>query len=435
MLVPMRTQIEGADFLAARRRAILADEQRCGKTLAAILAADKIEARRIAVVTTASGRPGWRRAFQNEQKIERSVGLAGERAADVTIMSWQGAMTMYLPHDPDLVILDESHYAKSPGARRTTSVYGKFDGDDLFADACIVRRDTPHVWCLSATPAPHDLGDLWCMLRSLASEKLMAHNNYPNVLSFDDFRRRYCVVKPKKISPWRTIQVVVGSCNEKELRDRIGDFMLRRTQRDVGIRRPVYETMPLLVRADAAEKNLDRAAILAAAERGDTRDLDMHMGSLRRITGEIKASAIVEAAREELDSGLEKLVVMRWHDSVGEAIRAGLASYGVASIDGSTRPANRERALRDFADPAGPRVFDAQIQACGEAVDLSAASELWFAEAVFSPAMMSQAALRITNVNQRRNCFVKVCTMEGSIDDAVQNSLLRLWSGIRQVVQ
>lgn len=434
MLVPMRTQIEGADFLAARHCALLADEQRCGKTLSAILAADKIGARHIVVVTTASGRPGWRRTFMSEQKIERLVGLVGERASDVTIMSWQNAKSIYSPRIPDLVILDESHYAKSPDAKRTQNVYGRFDGEHLYQNGSVISG-SPYVWCLSATPAPHDLGDLYCMLRAIAMDRLVENGSLPDVTKFEDFRKRYCIVKPKKLSPWRTIQVVIGSRNEQELRARIGDFMLRRTQKDVGIRRPVYETMPLITPHADAERDLDRAAILRAADRGDTKDLDLHMGPLRRLTGEIKAPAIVEAARDELESGLDKLVIMRWHSSVGEAIRGGLENYGVASIDGSTSPQDRERALRDFADPSGPRVFDAQIQACGEAVDLSAACELWFAETVFSPAIMAQAALRITNVNQQRNCFVKVCTLEGSIDDAVQNSLMRLWTGIRQVVQ
>jgi hypothetical protein len=43
-------------------------------------------------------------------------------------------------------------------------------------------------------------------------------------------------------------------------------------------------------------------------------------------------------------------------------------------------------------------------------------------------------ALRITNIGQKRNCFVKVCCIEGSIDEALQATLMRLWASIRKVV-
>ena len=41
---------------------------------------------------------------------------------------------------------------------------------------------------------------------------------------------------------------------------------------------------------------------------------------------------------------------------------------------------------------------------------------------------------RISNVNQTKNTFIKVCMIEGSIDEAIQASLLRLWTSIKEVV-
>ena len=78
-------------------------------------------------------------------------------------------------------------------------------------------------------------------------------------------------------------------------------------------------------------------------------------------------------------------------------------------------------------------MFLAQIEAAGEAIDLSAAAVLWFAETTFVPRQMRQMSLRITNINQHRQCFVKVCTLANSIDEAVQGRLLMLWSAIRKV--
>jgi hypothetical protein len=79
-------------------------------------------------------------------------------------------------------------------------------------------------------------------------------------------------------------------------------------------------------------------------------------------------------------------------------------------------------------------VFIAQIAAAGEAIDLSAAAELLFVETTFVPAQMAQMAMRVTNLAKSRQVRVRVATIEGSIDDALQSSLMRKWSSIREVL-
>ena len=87
-------QIIGAEFLAARETALLADQMRVGKTLAAVAAADIILAQNICVVTTSSGRAVWRKAFNEGQALPRTVlvnGVDELRGADVIITSWDTA--------------------------------------------------------------------------------------------------------------------------------------------------------------------------------------------------------------------------------------------------------------------------------------------------------------------------------------------------------
>ena len=64
-MTPLPHQTIGAEFLADRRVALLADEPRVGKTGAAILATDDTLASRVLIVTTASGRPVWVRGFRD----------------------------------------------------------------------------------------------------------------------------------------------------------------------------------------------------------------------------------------------------------------------------------------------------------------------------------------------------------------------------------
>lgn len=436
---PYPHQIEAAHFLADRKFALLASEPRVGKTGSAIMAADYVLADTILVVTTSSGRPVWRRAMVEWSPFGRKVQIVKDSiAADtqVAIVSW-GAITQpavrsaLLRRQWEVLILDEAHFAKSFAAKRTQAVYGEYVEDRLHQEAALVKK-AKRVWCLTGTPMPNSPLDLYPMLRALTPTRLQ-----PDALLEDAFRDRYTRWRPKKLNPWTTIKIVMGGRNGEELSERLKGLVLRRTQADVGITEPVYEIMPLVTTAAMrrqAEGDIDKAAVLAAAEAGSTKDLDMHLGPLRRLTGEMKAKGVVAAVAEEFECGLDKIVLAYWHKDVGAALRDGLSKYGVVGIDGAASANDRESAEQRFLHDPSIRVFLGQIQAAGEAIDLSSAAELLFVEASFQPAHMKQMSLRITNHSQARLPRVRVAVLEGSLDEALQSILMRKWSVIREVL-
>jgi hypothetical protein len=445
---PLPTQLSGALFLATRKTALLADEPRVGKTGTAILAADYILAQSILVVTTASGRTVWKRGFAEWQAFDRSVQIAMPKDrvhADVVIVGWPNIsnptlLSALLARKWDLIISDEDHFAKNFDAVRTQSMYGKLvDGGETLQNMTALYACAAVVWPLTGTPQPHDPSDWYPRMRALWPSRLRADasKGWKDVTKYQDFLHHFCIVRMKKISNFNRIPIVIGGQNLPELKSRLEGCMLLRTQKDVGIREPRYELLPLIVtdrQRREAEGHLDKATILTAAAEGNTRELEMHLGPLRRITGEIKAAAVVEAVKDEFACGLDKIVLAYWHKEVGKILMEGLSQFGVVGIDGST-PANiRQTNVDRFTNDPQCRVFLGQIEAAGEAIDLSAAAELWFVETVFSPKSMKQMSLRITNHGQTRQAFVKVCVLEGSIDEALQASLMRLWTAIREVL-
>lgn len=448
-MTPFPTQLSGAAFLAATRYALLADEPRVGKTGTAIIAADYIMAADVLVITTASGRGVWKRGFADWSVFERTVQIADGKAAltaNVVIVGWPSLtnakiMTQLLARRWNLVISDEDHFAKNFDAKRTQALYGQLlDGGAHLQNLTALYACADRVWPLTGTPLPHSPADMYPRLRALAPNRLLAdeRRGWPDVTKYNDFLHRYCVVKMKKLSQFNRIPVVIGGRNLPELRDRLEGFILLRTQADVGIRPPVYDTLPLIVSPAAirrAEADLNRSAILTVAKTGDTKSLEMHLGPLRRITGEIKAEAVVDAVKDEFACGLDRIVLAYWHKDVGKILLDGLAEFGVTGIDGSTPADQRQRNVEAFTGEGGPRVFLAQIEAAGESIDLSAAAVLWFVETAFSPKSMKQMSLRITNHTQQRQAVVKVCVLEGSIDEALQASLMRLWTAIREVLK
>jgi SWI/SNF-related matrix-associated actin-dependent regulator 1 of chromatin subfamily A len=338
-MIPFPTQISGALFLSANRNALLADQPRVGKTGAAIIAADFNLERDILIITTASGRPVWRRAIDAWSVFPRKVRVLTKAPArgvpldGVTIIGWPQLIdpamrAALLAVEFDRVIPDEAHNAKSFGAKRTCALYGepRDGGTTLDTGTALISRSRNGVWPLTGTPIPHAPNDLYPMLRALAPKRLWQNpaKGWPDVTKEQDFLHRYCVVRMKKTSQFRKIPIVVGGRNLEELRERLEGFILLRTQEDVGIRPPVYELLPLMVPESArraADGDLDRSAVLGAIDGGKTKELEMHLGPLRRITGLLKAPAVAAAVRDEFASGLDKIVLAYWHREVGRHAR------------------------------------------------------------------------------------------------------------------
>jgi SNF2 family DNA or RNA helicase len=430
MPTPFAHQIEGGQFLASGG-VLLADEPRVGKTGASVIAMDLMMAGRVLVVTTATGRANFGREVREWTVFPRRVQvLFGatdkiDPETDVLVVAWSIVADKRLKPRletwrAELVVLDESHYAKSFEAKRTSA-------------AMMLGAQAARVICLSGTPMPNSPLDLWPMLRTFARERV-------SDMTFDQFRDRYCVVRRKFIAgEWKPI--VLRGKNEAELRERLDGFALRRTQQDVGIREPIFSTLALdpgefgqKAYREALSEIEDADEILAAAETGDTATLEQHLGTLRRVTGMMKAYAVGDVVKEEMGDGrLDRVVLMCWHTSVIECLAGYLKDLGVVVLDGST-PA-RERAARIEAFQSNrARVFIGQILAAGEAIDLSVASDLIFVEASFTPKDMKQAALRITNHAQQKQCLVRVAALAGSIDETLTAVLVRKVASIKEVM-
>jgi SWI/SNF-related matrix-associated actin-dependent regulator of chromatin subfamily A-like protein 1 len=435
MPTPLPHQLVGAKFLADRNTALLADAPRVGKTGTSIIAADYVFARSILVITTSSARADWGYQFRAWQAYPRSVQVIYsakdviDPTANVTVVGWgmifdPKLYPQLMARTYDLIIVDEGHNAKNKDSKRTKALYGR----DVNGRDGLVSRASRN-WVLTGTPIPNAPNDIYPMLKALAPG-LIAHAS-----SYDEFLKRYCIVRKKRVSPYTTIDVVMGGRNEAELATYLESFMLRRTQQDVGITAPIYSVFPVHVEHMPELDDADTKAVLEAIENGLERELDMQLGTIRRIVGSAKAAGVAEAVAERLEDGaLDKVVLMCWHSDVIDALEDALSSYGVVVIDGRTLPTKRHARQQEF-QTGSARVFIGQIIAAGEALDLSASAELWFVEASFTPKDMAQAAMRICNHTQKRQPLVRVCALEGSIDEAIMGVLTRKVASIKQILE
>ena len=458
-MYPYLFQKQGSDFLARNTSAILADEPGLGKTLQAQIAADQVRARRILILCPQVAMSHWLIHFINEQKISRVVyalhnmydidahkenihGLFYEdRYPAVIIANYDllsRADASYLSvlrrYRWDVLILDEAHYLKNSAANRTRAVYGA----TLTKQGGLAGR-ARFVWCLTGTPAPNHAGELYTHFHALNPEAIK-HESYNRPYTQEEFENRFCQVEVKHMHG-RRIRQIVGSRNHAMLRKRFDKFLMRRKTEQVSLELPPlrFSTEPLewdLVTTVYQDRTPFRELNDAATRDGV--DLDdpeavlrflsgrqTPLASQRRMTGMTKIAPSVALIRSELDGNNRKILVFAIHHAVIDQLAADLASYKPAVIDGRVSPADRDRAVRTFRDDPTVRVFIGQIQACGVALTLTAATQVLFVEYDWVPNNNFQAAKRAHRIGQTSSVLVRFLFMPDTIDDRI----LRVMSG------
>jgi SWI/SNF-related matrix-associated actin-dependent regulator 1 of chromatin subfamily A len=387
----------GAEWLTSRRRAYLADEQGLGKTVQAIMAADRANARKVSIICPASVRANW------EAEIERwSAGLW-----DYDVRSYDIAVRRGIP-EADTYIIDEAHYLKSAGAQRSKRIIGRASH----------LRDAPRVWALSGTPAPNHVGELYTWLSFMGADQ---------GLTYRQFLDRYTHWKMTDFGP-----KVWG--NKKDqlpgLWGALSDKLLRRTKSQVLKDLPPirWGDITLACSVGKSAKEFDNALLIG----DDLPTEDEALARLRREIGEVKAPALADFIADEMDGSEGKLVVFAWHKSVLDVLESRLARFGAVRIDGSTPGAVRGDLVKRFQTDPSCRVFLGNIIAAGTGITLTAASNLIFAEMSWVPGENDQAAMRVHRIGQSQPVLIRTASLRGSLDEAVNAVLARKTRALSQ---
>jgi SNF2 family DNA or RNA helicase len=204
-----------------------------------------------------------------------------------------------------------------------------------------------------------------------------------------------------------------------------------------------YETLALQApKGFSVEHVLAELDPALAAELCATDDIEAQLESLesskafstlRKLCGMAKVDPLADLLDIELQSGLERVVVMAHHSAVVDGLAERLAGHGVATITGSTPSARRQTIVSDFQ--AGKiRVVVCNIVAGGTGITLTAASELVFAEMSFVPGENAQAADRIHRIGQANACRVRFAMLDGTLDEAIVGVLQRKTLAIFEVM-
>jgi len=388
---PYPFQEVGEAFLAERSRAYLADRMGLGKTVQTVLAARRVKPTFTLVVAPASTLANW------EREWEKWNGPSGMRAISYSKLvrfPKRALLREIAAARPNLLVLDEAHYTKSPSAQRTRMALG-------------LAAKADRAWLLSGSPTPNgDPRELYTAFRYLWPDLMPAGEN--GLMTSWDWMNYFCKWRPTTYGP-----KVYGVKNAAVLRGMLARVMLRRDLGDVGIDLPPLRvTVHYLTDEEGAKKY---------------RELDEETPgpTLRRLLGEIKAAPVGELLSHEMkDRAYDKIVVMYYHKATGRVLRDRFhaADLNVYGFDGYTPQKMRQEQIDAF-ERRDRAVFLVQQQAGGVGINLQTATEIALVEPDWSPEVNAQAIKRVHRIGQTRPVRARVFALSSTLDGPILEAI------------
>jgi SWI/SNF-related matrix-associated actin-dependent regulator of chromatin subfamily A-like protein 1 len=426
-------QETGVQFLSERRFALLGDDMGLGKSAQAIVAAVKINAKRILVICPAVARVNWQREFLQWSGLNFKVCTKlGDHPIGNCIVSYDYATAnaeIIAKFNWDLIICDESHFIKEPTAKRTQRIYGK-EG---------IIRKAARLWCLSGTPAPNHVGELWPMLYTFGATRL----------TYEEFTHTFCDSRPTFYAGKRQERITgTKSAAIPEIKKTLERIMLRRLKKDVLADLPAISfqivtvegsPLPEVIRLDPRNVNRDKEIVYAAMEAAMDSELDMvleriqnSVSTLRRYIGLQKVKAVAEIVTDELENkAYEKVVIFAIHIDVIAQIQISLEQFNPVVVNGKTT--DRQAAVDTFQNDKACRVFIGNITAAGTAITLTAAHQVIFVEQSWTPGDNRQAADRCHRRGQSLPVSVRFISLADSLDEKIAAVLKRKTEQLTQI--
>lgn len=423
----MDHQEAGIDWLRERDNALLHWDAGTGKTFPAAFVAD--ETGRALIICPAVARLNWRKEIHALLGDRVSVNVVKKgsddlKGGDFVVVSYDLATRKHRELAAagfDVLVLDESQFLKNPTAKRTQSVYGPGG----------LARAIKKVWCLSGTPAPNHIAEIYPWLVCRLPDLIAGPGGRP--MTFWQFRDAFCEVA---VTPYGTQITGTKSGASRELWQTLSPHVDRVLKADVLKDLPPVRFQEYAVLGDATTREVRRLeqehrdAIEQVIEgaRGSGQ-VDMHLTTLRRVTELAKVGDAISLARQELQDGaIQKIVIFANFLDTIDALSAGLDEFNPVAIHGSVSATRRQDAIDSFQDDPETRVFIGQLTASSTAITLhahGACQDVLFVSADWVPATNAQAVARVHRKGQTNAVTARFLHLENSLDEQVQKALIR----------
>ncbi len=309
----------------------------------------------------------------------------------------------------DYVILDESQFIKNPNSKVTKAAR---------------LLNASNRFCLSGTPMQNNTFDIYSQMHFLN----------PGMLgSIDFFKNEFSQPIDKNEDEER----------KAHLRKLIYPFILRRTKEQVARDLPEKSEMVLFCEMDKEQRNiyesyrhLYRSRILGTIdEQGLGRSQFTILQGLMKLRQICDSPAILkeesfdnysvkldELSREiRENTGNHKVLIFSQFLGMLKLIKDKLRSLRIPFeyFDGSTSPAEREKAIYNFQNDEKSRVFLISLKAGGVGLNLTAADYVYIVDPWWNPAVEQQAIDRTHRIGQTKNIFAYRMICKNTIEEKI----------------
>ena len=386
-------QKQGIEFLVSKQGGMLLDEQGLGKTVQALEAVKQTQAQVLVIVCPAIMRGTWSHHVAN--LMPSNIQLV------INSYEWYVKLDNYksliksIKGKQVAVIVDESHYIKTPTSKRTKTVQHLLSLDNIVFKVLF-----------TGTPVTRDVDDLYTQLKVF----------YPDFCrSIFEYRKKYMNCIHSYFG-----DVYKGFKNEysrQEIIRLLKNCSVRRTKKSAGLNLPSIVRQPVYIDINKtiAKKSLEildyATKVINGVDDYTTYKTDLseeasHIASIRKALGVAKVPQVLQYIDHLLQSGVTKLVLFGVHVDVVNLIYESLkanASYKdikTHRIIGATTSTQREKIINEFQELETPQILVANMIACGVGVTLTKSHTVVFAELDFTPSNIMQAEARVHRITQ-----------------------------------
>ena len=384
-------QKQGIEFLVSRQGGMLLDEQGLGKTVQALKACEKVDPQVLVIVCPAIMRGTWLHHVANLMPVNIQV-VINSYEWYVKLDNYKTLLKI-IKGKKVAVIVDESHYIKTPTSKRTKTVQHLLSLENIVFKVL-----------LTGTPVTRDVDDLYTQLKVF----------YPDFCrSIFEYRKKYM----------RCIHSYFGDVykgfkndySRQEIIRYLKSCSLRRTKKRAGLNLPSIVRQPVYIDINKtiAKKSLEILDYATKVINGvddytlyktDLAEEASHIASIRKALGVAKVPQVLQYVEHLLQSGITKLVLFGVHvdvvNLIYEALKEKYKEIKTHRIIGATTSTQREKIIKEFQELETPQILVANMIACGVGVTLTKSHTVVFAELDFTPSNIMQAEARVHRITQ-----------------------------------